>query len=683
LLEEEKYYWDAERSKLLNEIEKLKYKSQKSNETEWNRNSMGQKDEERELEELNQQIAELTEENEQLHEKVFQLRDEKQGLEEQLDNYLGKYRNSETRNLGLETELMNSKRKEEDLVRLEEQRRLMDQKNELIKKQSAEMRELNERLLRLSDDVTQRNIVISELRERMAEERRLLETKDGVISDLERNLSFYMKYKEEVEKENENLIETYESKISELTQELQKVKNLYQSAKSREEEVVQSFEKIQTQYKSVDDDSQKLAQSFEVTKRNLKESKEKVKTLSEEMKKLADTKDLERRELQLEYNSVKKELSRLEHERSQDKENFSSELKKLINLNSQQLEMLRAENKELEGRLMGDARKRAEDEEKWRVREKALQEELERIESLRKSKSKRKGPAEQLASELERVVSQKSHEIVDLTSEVNKLGLKVEGLEKENQTLNRKVRLQEEDSKYSKEKCEQLLGKWRLTVDKVKMYQTMESIQEKSDLEIVKELNDLRERVMQLKEEKDKILRHLAEHGFDNEKQYSEISSETYLGYIQRLTLEKKGLAGELLEKEQGLLELRGRAKNWEEKSRLQEEERQSLKEELVRVCGECEKLRKRADEKEKEASRCLEMVNRREAEFSSDLQEKELQLRSGQSERERMACTVSEMRRLSKRAEEEARETAEFLQELLRLEKDKFASIIAEVRQK
>jgi chromosome segregation ATPase len=215
------------------------------------------------------------------------------------------------------------------------------------------------------------------------------------------------------------------------------------------------------------------------------------------------------------------------------------------------------------------------------------------------------------------------------------------------------------------------------------MYQTMESIQERSDFEIVKELNDLRERVMQLKEEKDKILRHLSEHGFDNEKQYSEISSETYLGYIQRLTLEKKSLAGELLEKELSLTDLKGRVKNLEEKSRLQDEERQSLKEELVRVCSECDKLRRRSDEKEKEASRCLEMLNRREAEFSSDLQEKELHLKSSQSERDRIVSTISEMRRLMKKTEEEGSETIEFLNELLRLEKEKFATIISEVRQK
>lgn len=206
-------------------------------------------------------------------------------------------------------------------------------------------------------------------------------------------------------------------------------------------------------------------------------------------------------------------------------------------------------------------------------------------------------------------------------------------------------------------------------------------MQQKTDFEIVKELNDLRENILGLKEERDKITRHLNEHGLESKRQFNDITSETLFNHIQKLTMDKNSMGEDLREREESIGVLRQQVNTLEIRERLATEERVGLKEEVQRLTDECQRLRRRADEKEREASRCLETLNHRENEFSADLQEKELLYKAVVSERDRLVMTLGEMQRAISKAEQESNETIGLLTDTNRLLKEKFTAALAEIK--
>lgn len=204
-------------------------------------------------------------------------------------------------------------------------------------------------------------------------------------------------------------------------------------------------------------------------------------------------------------------------------------------------------------------------------------------------------------------------------------------------------------------------------------------MQQKSDFEIVKELNDLRESILTLKEERDKILRHLNEHGLETKRHFNDIGSEALLSYIQKLTLDKSAMGEELKEREQSIGLLRQQLTTAENRLVVAQEQVSSMKDEVQRLAEEGDRLRRRADEKEREASRCLDMLNRREAELAADLQEKELLTKAANTERDRLLTSLAELHRGVSKAEEDHAETVRLLSETTRALKEKFSSAIAE----
>lgn len=206
-------------------------------------------------------------------------------------------------------------------------------------------------------------------------------------------------------------------------------------------------------------------------------------------------------------------------------------------------------------------------------------------------------------------------------------------------------------------------------------------MQQKTDFEIVKELNDLREGILVLKEERDKILRHLNENGLETKKHFNEVGSEALLSYIQKLTVDKTAMGEELRDREQSIGVLRQQLTVTENRLAVVSEQLAATKEEATRQAEESERLRRRADEKEREASRCLELLNRREAELAADLQERELIAKASQSERDRLVATLAELSRGINKADEEHGETIRLLTDTNRVLKERFVNAVAEIR--
>lgn len=215
----------------------------------------------------------------------------------------------------------------------------------------------------------------------------------------------------------------------------------------------------------------------------------------------------------------------------------------------------------------------------------------------------------------------------------------------------------------------------------MRFYQTAESMQQKTDFEIVKELNDLRESILALKDERDKITRHLADNGLESKRQFSDMTNETLFSHIQKLTVDKNSMGEELREREESISVLRQQVSTLEIREKVASEERIRLKEEVKRLTEECERLRRRADDKEREASKCLEMLNHRENEFAADLQEKELLFKAASSERDRLITTLSEMQKAMSKAEQDGNEALGLLADTNKILREKFATALSEVK--
>ena len=88
--------------------------------------------------------------------------------------------------------------------------------------------------------------------------------------------------------------------------------------------------------------------------------------------------------------------------------------------------------------------------------------------------------------------------------------------------------------------------------EEVKKIRVLDTIAEKTDLELVTELNDLREKVMDLKAERNRIIEQLSDNNLIGlgERREKELSTEAFLNYIKSLIVSKQQLASDLMERE-------------------------------------------------------------------------------------------------------------------------------------
>ena len=121
--------------------------------------------------------------------------------------------------------------------------------------------------------------------------------------------------------------------------------------------------------------------------------------------------------------------------------------------------------------------------------------------------------------------------------------------------------LQESDEKFKRElkknyekdeECDLLKRRLKDFKEKTNAYDCMKKLEKNDELEVLKEMNDLREIIEELKVERDRIIDKLRENNILNEDdlRLREVSSESLLGYVKVLIDEKNDLKVNLSETE-------------------------------------------------------------------------------------------------------------------------------------
>ena len=590
---------------------------------------------------MGEYVNRLEEENQGLREKMYEIREEKDILEEQLER-AKQVRSSDN-------EIVDMKK-------------VIENKNTTIKQYIEDINSLNNRVNILTQDITHKNISICDMRNDTDHMQAAIDSLEATCRQQSLDIEAYksaVRQQEDDSRLHRDKQMILKEEIVRLTSEIEAYKGSVDDHRKDiglyKQEVIDAHNTIEKYKKSVDE----------------------LKTNINSMSVAAQGKESEVANMKSMVEEYRRKCDEIEKERKNDIHQYGLEIKKLMNLNMQQVEMMKQENKELDDKIMNEVRKRKEEEDKWKIKERSMQEEIDNISSSKKvvQKKKKQSSSTDHMIEYDNIITQKNHEIIDLTSTNNQLINRINHMESELHAQDRRFVICEDENKYLKEKNAQL-------TDRIKYFNTIESIQQKTELEIVKELNDLRENILILKEERDKILRHLNDNGIDTVKQLNNITSDSFLQYIQRLTMEKKSLGEELVEKEAVIGGLRNQLDNLEARFRIADEERTNVKDELKRLSSECERLRRRADEKEIEASKHLEILTHRENEFSADLQEKELLLKSNTTEKERLLSTISEMNRIIGKVEQNNSETVKMLNEINKFQKEKFFNALMEIKQ-
>jgi chromosome segregation ATPase len=613
------------------------------------------------------------EENQELREKIYDLKEDNDVLRQELNKLKAEALKTTGRDRARSRDEKDNDTEEMGLNSKNLQKQL-DLKLLTIKTQNQEIQNLNSRIAHLSQELTTRNIMLSSQKSE-------IETMASTLSTQESSQQALMHHSKSLESQLSSLqqrLEAAEKGWAESESKLRATRDNMEGVQSQHERQRERERDLREQIDKLTDDLERVTRDKEELRRREMNAKNDAERFREELDREKKYKDRREGDLKEEIQRLAEELRKAEAEKKEAVDGFALEVRKLMGLNGQQVEMLKQENKDLDDKIMNEIRKRHEDEERFRIKERALYEEIDRLNEGNKrtgSRGKRqKTGSTSDHSEHERQIAAKAHEILDLTAINNQLSARANILETELAKVQRRAALLEEETKFANDKNHQLL-------DKIKFYQTAESMHQKTDFEIVKELNDLRETILQLKEERDKIMKHLSENGVETKRQISEITSETFLGYIQRLTLEKKSLGEELVDREGVIGSLRQQINLLEAKEKLLLEERQSLQTSMDRATEEMDRLRRRADEKEREASGHLDILSRREHEMAADLQEKDLLLRACLAERDRLAETVAELHKVAVKSEQDNAETIQLLAETARLQKDRFLQAIAELR--
>lgn len=405
-----------------------------------------------ELAELRDQILRLEEENHGLREKLFDAQEEVEESREIASRL-------ECQSHQRESDLRPPTYDKPDLdieSELKDLKKTLEAKTATIRNQSQDMTAMSSRIVTLTQEITQRNMVVAELREECQNASRTKEDADVRLSSMARE---HREIAKQLSSTQAKVEDAERSEI--LAQQLAKkakesAENEAQKAAFAEEEL----KKVKSEFKRLSAELDNAKEVADNTKVSLKESKSKSSDALEEARRELSAKEAEIRNMAAQISELKVEAKRAESDRRADSESFTTELKKLMALNSQQLEMLRHENKDLDCKIMQEIKKRHEDEERWRLKEKALFEEIEKLDTQKKtSRTKKSKPVSVADSyESEAKLNQKNHEIIDLTSQNNQLTNRLDHLEADLNKQRRRVAMLEEELGFSQDKNKQLVG---------------------------------------------------------------------------------------------------------------------------------------------------------------------------------------------------------------------------------
>ena len=219
------------------------------------------------------------------------------------------------------------------------------------------------------------------------------------------------------------------------------------------------------------------------------------------------------------------------------------------------------------------------------------------------------------ASRLEEEITVREHKIVDLEAELDNVNREIGTFKrKANAAESRQLEL-EDDNKFLKSRNQALK-------DQVKKMRVLDNIAEKGDLELIRELNDLREKVMDLKAERNRIIDQLTDNNLIQlgDRREKEVSTEAFLNYIKTLIMTKKQLATDLMEREGEINNLVKSSLVAEQRIKQFEHDHGEFKHSLENLRQELRDTHELLEEKNLQIIALNEQASRREIEFKADL---------------------------------------------------------------
>lgn len=689
-LEEMASSYEIERVKLLNEIERLNSVVGR-NEAKAKFENFGTKnriveDQASRILELERKIRELEDVNDDL---VQKLSENSSRISKEI---------SRIRDLELQVETL-----EEENRRLKAEKyqkgenlnlKILNEKNDLIEKLQSEVRELNEKSIRMTMEITNRNNLISELTSQLQEEKEKVERYEICEENSRKEISRLKGFLEEIDGSKKKIIEEYESQMEEAN-----VSNIALIEQINEmNESYKHLENLTKQYEK------KLAESEEKSRKlqnEKNEAEERMKCMDEEVKDLRinidkhvgqKTQDLNQSNNQV--KELKEKIKELEKKELEIEKEYKQEIDKMMEFHNKTINMLKDENGQLDKRLMQEIEKRNEESKKWRLKEQSYINEMtnntgsvaqgrhsERSVSSRGRKRKRRLKSDKSdtmsnLSHMEAQLKQKHHEVVDLNAQLDQASRECSKMSKNLRKANQTIELIKEENEFLKSRHQALQ-------ENLKRSKIMNTISSKSDLEIIKELNDLREKVMDLKSERNRILEQLKDNDLIElgERREKEVTSECFLGYIKRLIDDKKSMGELIAEKED---HINGIVKG----SMVLEEKCRNLENEIKRFSKENEKLRKEirdmneeAKERDVEVLKTQELLSRQKIEFEAGLNEQKIMYRQAESERKRVFFSIKNLKNSMKEMEKDCKEALGYQEMVAEFERKRFLRIVNDLQ--
>jgi len=680
-LQEAEHSWKIERGKLIAQIDQLQDQiSQKPGvEAPSNKVISNQAERIRDLERANNR---LSDDNDRLRE-IF---DEKDNRIERLNGEVREItqllQEEEEKNLALEKEvftLQDENTQAEKLIELEQQ---LKDKNGIISEQRQKLDDSTSRSVQLTSDISKLKSTIKTYQETLLDNKKECEELHDKLQEADKQIEHLKQYRTELEQENEALLHKLEGGMESKGEDIRRLQIQLGQAEAN----VEQLQDLVAQYQVQLEDKNKLAHRLEKEKVELERTAHAMSKTLEDLRINIDhhvkSQTMEGEEAKIKLKELQKRHKMVMDEKKQLEDGYKEEAKKMLNLHKQAMEMLREENKELDSKFTKEMERRREEQERWRHMESKYREELDkmsRVNNTKKSKGKKGDLLDEsisMSSRIEDELKKKDHEIIDLNADLDKLQRENNRIKSELNTA--KIQLAEikETSQISKRKLEEQRNK-------IKNLEALTSTAEKDDLQMIKELNDLREMVLEFRAERNRILSQLKDSDTVGLtiKADNDITTETMLSYIRNLVADKASLSEEIGEREAQIGDLARQIQNSKEIEKALRREVDYFKTEIANLEDKLVHEKQDLTRKIEELGRLSDKLTRREQEQGFDQKEKEIKLQQAQIERDALVSQIGGLMQEMTTMEEDIHKTLDFQENVFDILKRNFIASVGMLR--
>lgn len=654
-----------------------------------------------------------------------------QRLEEEVEDITESLRNEEDRVIELEQEVCRHRGNSEKLSRVSELEEIIQQKNNLLTRQRSQLGESAEKVISLTSEVTQRNNFINELNSRIKDEKTDQQAMALELESMKSELFIITNSKERLEDEYKRLSENISEsainsaqQVKDQQQEIRTKETQIRDLKERLQDVELEFEAQTKTVKSLKLENTSLEKGAKKMTKDLKLVKEAIET--DQGFRTKNEQDSKQK-----ASELRKRVNELESKLSDQEASYKQENLRMMELHKQALELFREENSEIDQKYTKELERRRQDQERQRATEARYREELDQLQktlsAVTKSKSKKSskrkpnsfkkklhikganilqsqfeeatfgrqggdpslqtfddnisetGSEISITSMMDEEMRQRDHQIVDLNAELDKYQRENYSIRNELNSTKLRSNQLEESHLILKRRNEELSKKTR-------ELQTLTSIAEKDDLEVVRELNNLREKVLDLKAERNRIVEQLRSDSGGNielgNQQEQELSAEAMITYIKKLIEDKILLGEEVQDREEKLGSLHHQIDKTEECNKFLRQESDNLKEELDKRDIRLETQEAQLERRNEELSKVTEHLTRRDELAELDQTQREVEFRQLSIERDLLLSKVTSLSKEMKIIEEDNKEGLKLQECLAESQQRMFVSAVAQIHQ-